>query len=79
MFLFVVTITCLITPPWIAPTIIDEDAKDICLASDGRGAKSEGAWGNLRGNKGNLVLNKEIKKKEVQAGRPLRIKYTVTT
>ena len=68
-----------VTPPQTGPTIIDEDAEDICLTSDGRGAKSKGAWGNSRGNKGNLVLNKEEKKKEVQDGRPLRIKCTVTT
>ena len=68
-----------VTPPWTAPTIINEDAEDICLILDGRGAKLEGAWGNPRGNKGNLVLNKEKKKKEVQDDRPLRIKYTKTT
>ena len=54
-----------VTPPWTAPTIIDEDAEDICLTSGGWGAKSEGAWGYPRGNKGNLVLNKEEKKEEV--------------
>ena len=60
------------------PTIIDEDAEDICLTSDGWQAKLEGAWGNSRGNWGNLVLNKEEKKKEVQDGRPLHIKCTAT-
>ena len=68
-----------VTPPWIVPTIINEDAEDICLTSDGRGAKSEGAWGNPRGNKGNLVLNKKEKKEEVQDDRPLHIKCTVIT
>ena len=68
-----------VTPPCTAPTIINDDAEDICLISNGRGAKLEGAWGNPRGNKGNLVLNKEEKKKEVQDDRPLRIKCTETT
>ena len=60
-------------------TIFDEDVEDTCLISDGRGTKSEGVWGNLRGNKGNLVLNQEQKRKEVQDGHPLRIKCTITT
>ena len=38
-------------------TIFDENAEDTYLISDGRGTELEGAWGNLRGNKGNLVLN----------------------
>ena len=46
-------------------TIFDEDAEDTYLISDCRGTESEGAWGNLRGNKGNLVLNQEEKRKEV--------------
>ena len=57
-------------------TIADEDAEDVCLTSNGRETKSEGAWGKSRGNKGNLVLNKEEKKKKVQDGCPLRIKCT---
>ena len=59
--------------------ITNEDAEDIYLTSDGRGAKSEVTWGNLRGNKGNLILNKEEKKKEVQDDRSLHIKCTTTT
>ena len=54
-------------------------AEDICLTSEGRDAESKGARGNPRGNKGNLVLNKEEKKKEGQSGHPLHIKYTATT
>ena len=60
-------------------TIFDEDAEDTCLTSDGRGIESEGAWGSLRGNKGNLVLNQEEKGKEVQDGHPLCIKCTTAT
>ena len=56
-----------VTPPWTVPTIINEDAEDICLTSDGRG------------DKGNLVLNKKEKKEEVQDDRPLHIKCTVIT
>ena len=60
-------------------TIFDEDAEDTYLISDCRGTESEGAWGNLRGNKGNLVLNQEQKRKEVQDGHPLCIKCTTAT
>ena len=60
-------------------TIANEDVENTCLISDGRGLESEGAWGNLRGNKGNLVLNQEEKRKEVQDGHPLHIKCTATT
>ena len=60
-------------------TIVDEGAEDICLTLECRDAESKGARGNLRGNKGNLVPNKEEKKKEGQSGHSLHIKYTATT
>ena len=60
-------------------TIVDEGVEDICLNSEGRGAGLEGAQGNPRGNKRNLVFNKEEKKKEGKSGHPLRIKCTATT
>ena len=60
-------------------TIVDEGAEDICLTSEGQDAESKGARGNPRGNKGNLILNKEEKKKEGQSGHPLHIKYIATT
>ena len=60
-------------------TIVDEGAEDICLTSEGRDEESKGARGNPKGNKGNLVLNKEEKKKEGQSGHPFLIKCTATT
>ena len=61
-------------------TIVDEGVEDICLNSEGRrGTELEGAQGNPRGNKGNLVFNKEEKKKEGKSAYPLRIKCTATT
>ena len=60
-------------------TIFDEDVEDTCLLLDGGGTELERVWGNLKGNKGNLVLNQEQKRKEVQDGHPLRIKCTITT
>lgn len=45
-------------------TIVDKGAKDIFQTSEGQGADSKGVQGNPRGNKGNLVLNREEKKKE---------------
>ena len=59
--------------------IIGEGAKDISLTSNRWGIESKGEWHNPRGDKGNLVLNKEEKKKEGQSGHPLCIKCTATT
>ena len=60
-------------------TIIGKGAKDFCLTSERQRTESKGAWCNPRGDKGNLVLNKEEKKKEGQSGHLLCIKYTATT
>ena len=58
---------------------MDEGAEDICLTLEGRRVELEATQCNLRENKGNLVFNKEEKKKEGQSSHPLRIKCTATT
>ena len=45
-------------------TIIGKGVEDIYLTLEGRRIESKGAQCNLRGDKGNLVLNKEEKEKE---------------
>ena len=60
-------------------TITGKGAEDICLTLKGRGSELKGAQCNPRGDKGNLVLNKEEKKNEWQNGHSFRIKCTATT
>jgi len=60
-------------------TIIGKGAEGIYQTSEGWGTESKGARRNPMVDKGNLVLNKEEKKKEEQNSYPLRIKCTATT
>ena len=60
-------------------TAIDKGTDDSYLTSESQKSGVREAWCNSREKKGDLVLNKEKKKKEGKSSHPLYIKCTVTT